>query len=562
MALSLSQSRMSLLNFESPRKQEEVQNFLYRLDSIFPKNSGLGEDFWHAVNAQIVVSEATLNTTPNTIPKTTPEKPVGLIGNVVLIKRMFNQCVGIDLEQAHFEAAYKMIGGSAVDFSSCPTSYLVVVIGACWLHLHGIKSHLLYLNDELSAYRANSFQKLFDAMEISTAVISPEMDIVQRTKTYQTSVTFCSVRELGLDYLRMNVDQAKESSSGVFVNQNLLSARFQQKELPEQLAVVLVEDVGLIMVDSMMTPLQVSSEQFSVDQLEKDTPEPAQSNDESVIAVSSFNKIFKKLPRIGGVSPSLDHHTKYDLSRYGISQHSLQPFRLTSHNKVHFFNHEKNRLAAISNEVLCIAEQVAVKKSAQICIIDQLSPELSEQFASMLSVSKHAESIKIQNVPLDEVLAFFQSNEKLPQHGIMCVVLEESLTNIPDVTEQYHRIQGVDVAVLSMGVEASLRMSRRRSASLAGIFNCSSSTSFLTVEHFNTNNGTLVASLLSKLPQKLNQWLLPKIVLVQQSYHDRQRKLSNKALLIYEQETDDLLAFTGRASDHSGCENLKRLGKI
>ena len=150
----------------------------------------------------------------------------------------------------------------------------------------------------------------------------------------------------------------------------------------------------------------------------------------------------------------------------------------------------------------------------------------------------------MQSLPLDEVLSFFQSNEKLPQQGTVCVLIEGSVGSIPDVTEQYQRIQGIDVAVISMGTEGSFRSLQRHSAIMAGLFDCMSSLSFLTVEHFNTSDSALPARVLTKLPQKFNQWFLPKVVLRQQKYNDRQRRSANKALLVYEQETDDLLAFS------------------
>ncbi|MGH1427405.1 MAG: hypothetical protein ACRBEE_05660 [Arenicella sp.] len=526
MASSLSQSRMSLLHFESPRAQEEVQNFLYKIDVTFPKNNGLGEDFWSEVNVRETSSSQPLKNTSD------------LTDNVVYIKHMFDQCLSINLDRVHFEAAYKMIGGGAIDFAACPTAYLSVIVGACWLHLHGIASHLMYLNDELSVYRARSFHALFESMQIENAVIAPTMDLAQRSHAYQKPVTFCSVRELGLDYLRMHVEQGKEDLENEPVTPSLLPSQSRAQHRPEPLAVVLMEDIGLIMVDSMMTPLQISSESYATEEVTT-----SQDQDESVIAVSSFNKVFHKLPRIGGVSASLDQYTQHDLQRYGVDQHSLEVFRPTSHDTMRFFNQEKNRFEALVKQIMLTAEQAAAEQTAQVCLIDQVSPKMSEHIGQLMSAT--TENIRVMSLPMEEVLAFFQSNEKLPQQGTLCVLVEGSLTNIPDVTEQYHRVQGVDVAVFSMGIEKSLRMSQRRSAVIAGVFNCPCSMSFLSIEHFDSDKSSLPSRCLNKLPEGWNQSLLPHIARALQKQHDRKRRSSNNALLIYEQETDDLLAFSG-----------------
>jgi len=55
----------------------------------------------------------------------------------------------------------------------------------------------------------------------------------------------------------------------------------------------------------------------------------------------------------------------------------------------------------------------------------------------------------------------------------------------------------------------------------------------------------MASRVLKKMPYKLNQWLLPKVVTFQQRYKDKQQRSVNKALLTYEQELDDLLAFSG-----------------
>lgn len=524
-------------NIDQEADNESVQNFLQNLNVMFPKDTPLEADFWGKVT-----KKEQETTDQNTLPETVSEPQIlSLVDDVVYIKQMFKKFLAIDLQIAHFAAAYKMIGGAAVDFVGCPSSYLSLVVGACWLKRKGVKSHLVYLNDELSHYRAESFNVLLESMNLSSATILPDMNIEQRTQAYQADITFCSMRELGLDYLRMQdnakqseqitVDQCQEAKS-LFINPFVQAC-------PEKLAVVLIEDIGIIMVDAMMTPLQISKDTPA------NTPHSPSDQEEQVIAVSSFNKIFRKLPRIGGVSTSLDQHTEHDLLRYRITQHTLQPFRATASSYIRVFNKEAQRIEALVHKIQYLIEFSGQQQSAHVCILDQFPPELSSQFINALSNSESTKNIKTQTLPLENVFGYLQSVEQLPKTGVTCVLVEKSLSNIPDVTDQYHRVKGVNIAVYSMGVEPVYRLAQKRSALLAGFFGCTEHFSFLTVNHFNKGESEMASRVLKKMPYKLNQWLLPKVVTFQQRYKDKQQRSVNKALLTYEQELDDLLAFSG-----------------
>lgn len=461
------------------------------------------------------------------------------------LQLLFRQHLNIELNDVYFGAAEKMIQGGAIDFSACPGSYISVILGACLLSQKGFSSQLVYVTDELASYRANTFKPLFDAMSSEVEVVLPDMDVVTKLQAYKATITFCSVRELGLDFLRLQKESANEFSESLPDNQSNKRSPAKQatqnssllKDQPLHVKidalrkVTLIEDIALVMVDSMMTPLQIADEQT-----------------EEVIAISSFNKLFKELPKIGGASPFLDKHTEKDLLRYGIEQHSLRPFQQVCENHARFYNNDKACLQGLISEIQHIASIAEKKEKATVCLIDQLSNERAEALQQQLQEQASQEAvanITFTQLALSDVLPFFQSNERLPQQGIMYVYLEDSISGIIDVSEQYHRIQGVDIALLSMGCEQSFRMQQRRSALFAGVFNCSQSKSFLTVQHFASRESNTIPKILKCFPESVNQCCLPTVLRWQQKYTDYKRRAGNKALLIYEQETDDLLAFSG-----------------
>ncbi len=458
---------------------------------------------------------------------------------------LFQQHLNVELNEVYFAAAEKMIRGSAIDFSACSGSYISVILGACLLSQKGINSQLVYVSDELAGYRENTFKSLFEAVNIDTEVVLSDMDLDAKLQAYNATVTFCSVRELGLDFLRFQKESVDEFSGTLSSRQantesntkelmqksSLLMAKPLQNKVDVLRKVTLIEDIALVMVDSMMTPLQIA-DQYT----------------EDVVAISSFNKLFKELPKIGGASAFLDKHTEKDFLRYDIEQHSLLPFRQFCENQIQFYQNDEARLQGLISEIQDIVSSTESEDKATVCVIDQLSSEQAEELQKRFQeqdIKGTLNHVSLTQITLGDVLPFFQSNERLPQQGTVCVYLEEAVSGIVDVSEQYHRIQGVDIKLLSMSVDQSFRVEQRRSALFAGVFDNTYSKSFLTIQHFAIDENNTIPKILKCFPQSLNQKMLPSVLRWQQKYTDRKRYLSNKALLIYEQETDDLLAFSG-----------------
>ena len=96
-----------------------------------------------------------------------------------------------------------------------------------------------------------------------------------------------------------------------------------------------------------------------------------------------------------------------------------------------------------------------------------------------------------------------------------------------------------------MQSDVSARLVKRRTALLAGIFDCMETESFLTAQYFFEDENSLLLKFLQSMPQSWQQCFLPTMLLIQQKYSDYRRYSANKALLVYEKETDDLLAFSG-----------------
>ncbi|MDP8033123.1 preprotein translocase subunit SecA [Pasteurella atlantica] len=113
----------------------------------------------------------------------------------------------------------------------------------CYLNaLTGKGVHVVTVNDYLARRDAETNRPLFEFLGMSVAVNVPGLSPAEKQAAYDADITYATNSELGFDYLRDNLANAKED-------------RFQKN-----LYYALVDEVDSILIDEARTPLIISGQ--------------------------------------------------------------------------------------------------------------------------------------------------------------------------------------------------------------------------------------------------------------------------------------------------------------
>ncbi|MGX9356107.1 preprotein translocase subunit SecA [Roseobacteraceae bacterium S113] len=149
---------------------------------------------------------------------------------------------------------------------------LVATFAAYLNALTGEGVHIVTVNDYLARRDAEWMGKVYGALGLTTGVIYPDQDPVEKKAAYNCDITYSTNNELGFDYLRDNMKSE-------------LSEMFQRGH-----NYAIVDEVDSILIDEARTPLIISG--------------PAQDRSDLYIAIDKF------IPELTDAHFSIDEKTR------------------------------------------------------------------------------------------------------------------------------------------------------------------------------------------------------------------------------------------------------------
>lgn len=179
---------------------------------------------------------------------------------------LIRQAGRLALGKAHFDVqllgGWAMLQGMVAEMHTGEGKTLTATLPAATVAMAGLPVHVITTNDYLVERDAQIMSPIYEALGLSVAWVSMEMDIPTRRKAYQADVVYCSNKTLVFDYLRdlIVLDGSKDEDA-----LRLERLRGEQGTLGQLylrgLCFAIVDEADSVLVDEARTPLIISGVQ-------------------------------------------------------------------------------------------------------------------------------------------------------------------------------------------------------------------------------------------------------------------------------------------------------------
>lgn len=186
---------------------------------------------------------------------------------------LVREVAGRKLAMRHYDVqligGWVIIKGMVAEMETGEGKTLVATLPACTAAMAGIPVHIVTVNDYLVKRDAALMGPVYKAFGLSVGLITEEMDLATRQAAYACDITYCSNKQLTFDYLKDRLVLGR--NGGHF---QLQLERLYAKQAAKNsrlhlhgLCFAIVDEADSVLVDESRTPLIISRESHSLDQL-------------------------------------------------------------------------------------------------------------------------------------------------------------------------------------------------------------------------------------------------------------------------------------------------------
>lgn len=179
---------------------------------------------------------------------------------------LVRQAGRLTLGKTHFDVqlmgGWTMLQGMVAEMNTGEGKTLTATLAAATAAMAGLPVHVITTNDYLVERDAESMRPLYEALGLSMAWVTMDMDPAERRKAYRADIVYCSNKTLVFDYLRdlIVLDDNKNED-----NLRLERLRGNAGRLSELylrgLYFAIVDEADSVLVDEARTPLIISGVQ-------------------------------------------------------------------------------------------------------------------------------------------------------------------------------------------------------------------------------------------------------------------------------------------------------------
>ncbi|ADP18233.1 protein translocase subunit SecA 2 [Achromobacter xylosoxidans A8] len=179
---------------------------------------------------------------------------------------LIRQAGRLALGKAHFDVqllgGWAMLQGMVAEMNTGEGKTLTATLPAATVAMAGLPVHVITTNDYLVERDAQIMGPLYEALGLSVAWVSMEMDIPTRRKAYQADVVYCSNKTLVFDYLRDLIVLDSDKDEDALRLERLRGAQGRLGQLYLRgLCFAIVDEADSVLVDEARTPLIISGVQ-------------------------------------------------------------------------------------------------------------------------------------------------------------------------------------------------------------------------------------------------------------------------------------------------------------
>jgi len=178
-----------------------------------------------------------------------------------LVRETAGQLLGMRHFDVQLKGGWIMLNGMIAEMNTGEGKTLTATLPACTAALAGIPVHVITVNDYLVERDCEIMRPVYEALGISVAFATAEMDHKARQAAYTADVVYVTNKTLVFDYLRDRILLATSSSSLHLRIEKLYGADTRSRRLLLRgLHYAIVDEADSVLIDEARTPLIISTE--------------------------------------------------------------------------------------------------------------------------------------------------------------------------------------------------------------------------------------------------------------------------------------------------------------
>lgn len=184
-----------------------------------------------------------------------------------LVREAAASLIGMRHFDVQLKGGWIMLNGMIAEMETGEGKTLTATLPACTAALAGIPVHVITVNDYLVQRDCELMRPVYEALGVSVAAVTAEMDHRARQAAYACDVVYCANKTLVFDYLRDRILLGTGSSTLHLRLEKIYGhdARIRRLLL-RGLHFAIVDEADSVLVDEARTPLIISSEVASGDE--------------------------------------------------------------------------------------------------------------------------------------------------------------------------------------------------------------------------------------------------------------------------------------------------------
>ena len=177
------------------------------------------------------------------------------------------------LSMRHFDVqligGWVMLQGMIAEMKTGEGKTLTATLPACAAAMAGVPVHVVTVNDYLVTRDAELMGPIYQTLGLTVGTITEGMDFDARKAAYACDITYCSNKQLTFDYLKDRLVMGRKTSRMQLQLNRLYSAQETKssKLLLRGLCFAIVDEADSVLVDESRTPLILSRDKPSLEQL-------------------------------------------------------------------------------------------------------------------------------------------------------------------------------------------------------------------------------------------------------------------------------------------------------
>ncbi|MFT7227613.1 MAG: preprotein translocase subunit SecA [Methylophilaceae bacterium] len=185
-----------------------------------------------------------------------------------LIRETADQILGMRHFNVQLIGGWVLLNGMVAEMETGEGKTLTATLPACTAAMAGIPVHVITVNDYLVERDCEAMRPVYEALGLSVAAVTAEMDHKSRQAAYACDVVYCSNKTIVFDYLRDRILLGASSSPLHLRLEKIYGADTRiRRLLLRGLHFAIVDEADSVLVDEARTPLIISSEISSEDEV-------------------------------------------------------------------------------------------------------------------------------------------------------------------------------------------------------------------------------------------------------------------------------------------------------